>query len=61
MKKTYIKNWLSDLIIIVNTILLILVSAESDNLFIFITSKIIILIIMYLNTYILIKYSKYFK
>lgn len=61
MKKTYIKNWLSDLIIIVNTILLILVSAESDNTFIFITSKVIILIIMYLNTYILIKYSKYFK
>lgn len=58
MKKRYLKRWVEYLIVTVQLILFMIMGAESDNLKVFIFSKIIALILFYLNSLILLKYSR---
>lgn len=60
MKKRYLKKWVEYGIIIVQFILIMILSADSDNFNVFIISKIIVLLILYINHLILEKYTKLF-
>lgn len=58
MKKRYLKKWVEYNIIFIQCILIILLSAETENLKVFIISKIIILLIFYINYLILKNYTR---
>lgn len=57
MKKRYLKKWVEYSIIIIQFILIMILSADSDNLSTFIISKIIVLLIFYINHLILKNYT----
>ena len=56
MKKRYLKKWVEYSIIFIQFILIMILSADSDNLKVFIISKIIALLIFYINHLILKNY-----
>ena len=60
MKKRYLKKWVLYSIIFIQCILILLLSAETENLNVFIISKIIILLIFYMNHLMLEKYTRLF-
>ena len=60
MKKRYLKKWVEYSIIFIQCILILLLSSEIENLKVFIISKIIILLIFYMNHLILEKYTRLF-
>ena len=59
MKKRYLKKWVEYSIIFIQFILIMILSADSDNLNVFIISKIIALLIFYINHLILIFFPIY--
>ena len=61
MKKRYLKKWVEYSIIFIQCILIILLSAETENLNVFIISKIIILLIFYINHLILKNYTRLYN
>ena len=61
MKKRYLKKWVEYSIIFIQCILIILLSAETENLKVFIISKIVILLIFYINHLILKNYTKLYN
>lgn len=60
MKKFYLKKWVECLIVTIQFILFIVLCADSDNFTIFVVSKIIGLILIYINHLILEKYTRLF-
>ena len=58
MKKIYLKKWVEVAIIFIQLILFMIVGSDCDDLKIFIVSKIIALIIFFVNHLILVKYTK---
>lgn len=58
MKKRYLKRWVEYLIVTVQLILFMIMGAESEDLKVFIFSKIIALTLFYINSLILLKYSR---
>lgn len=60
MKKFYLKKWVEYLIVTMQFILFIILCADSDNFTLFVVSKIIALIIFYINHLILEKYTRSF-
>lgn len=58
MKKRYLKKWVEYSIIFIQFILIMILSADCDNLNVFIISKIIALIIFYINHLILKNYTR---
>lgn len=60
MKKRYLKKWVENSIICIQFLLFLILCAECDNFIIFIISKIIALLIFYMNHLILEKYTKLF-
>ena len=58
MKKRYLKKWVEYSIIFIQFILIMILSADSDNLSTFIISKIIVLLIFYINHLILKNYTR---
>lgn len=59
MKKRFIlKKWVEYVFITLQFMLLLILIAESDNILIFIISKVIALIFMYINHNILVKYTR---
>ena len=58
MKKIYLKRWVEVTIIFIQAILFMIVGSECDDLKIFIVSKIIALVIFFVNHLILVKYTK---
>ena len=61
MKKRYLKKWVEYSIIFIQFILIMILGAESDNLNVFIISKIIASIIFYINHLILKNYTRLFN
>ena len=61
MKKRYLKNWVVNLLVIIQIMVVLLLSSDTSNLTLFIISKIILLTIFLINHFILYKYSKLFR
>lgn len=61
MKKRYLKNWVVNLLVIIQIMVVLLLSSDTSNLTLFIISKIILLAIFLINHFILYKYSKLFR
>lgn len=61
MKKRYLKKWVEYGIIIIQFILIMILSADSDNINVFIISKIIVLLILYINHLILKNYTRLYN
>lgn len=58
MKKEIFKKWVEYSIIFIQFILIMILGADSDNLNVFIISKIIALLVFYMNHLILKNYTK---
>ena len=61
MKKRNLKQWVVNTLIIINFIAIMLMSAECDDTALFISSKLIALLIFAFNNYLLFKYSNLFE
>lgn len=61
MKKRYLKKWVEYSIIFIQFILIMILGADSDNFNVFILSKIIALIIFYINHLILKNYTRLYN
>lgn len=59
MKKLRLKKWVVNVIMIISVLLLILLGAECDSTFTFITSKISVMFILFLNYKILDKFTDF--
>ena len=60
MKKRYLKTWIEYSIICIQFLLFLILCSECNNFKIFVLSKIIALIIFYINHLILEKYTRLF-
>lgn len=56
-----LKNWVVNLIVFIQLLLILILSCDADNTFIFIITKIIFLIPFIINHIILVKYSNLFN
>ena len=61
MKKLYLKNHIQKLLLIYQIILIILISCECNNIQTFMLSKLITLILIYVNHIIIKKYTKIYN
>lgn len=61
MKKRYLKKWVEYSIIIIQFLLIMILSADGVNFNVFIISKIIALLIFYINHLILKNYTKLYN
>lgn len=59
--KRYLKKWVENLLLIIEFIIIILLSADCDSLLYFTISKIILVFILLLNFHILYNYSRLFN
>ena len=59
MKKLKLKKWVVNLIVIMSVFLIILLGAECENTMTFITSKISVMFILFLNYKILDKFTDF--
>ena len=57
-RKEYLKKWVEVVIVFIQVILFMILAGDCDDLKIFIVSKIIVLIIFFVNHLILVKYTK---
>ena len=57
-RKLYLKKWVEVAIIFIQAILFMIVVSDCDDLKIFIVSKLIALVIFFVNHLILVKYTK---
>lgn len=58
MKRIVLKRWVEVVIIFMQVILIMILGSESDDLKVFVISKLIALIIFVINSLILFKYSR---
>lgn len=61
MKKRYLKQWVVNTLIIINFIAIMFMGADCDDMALFISSKLIALLIFAFNNYLLFKYSDLFE
>ena len=61
MKKRYLKKWVEYILLTIQFMLILIIGGESDNLSVFIISKLIALVLLFLNHLILVKYTKLYK
>lgn len=61
MKKRYLKRWVEYLIITIQFLLFMLLGSETEDLKLFIISKIIFLILFLIDHLILVKYSRLYE
>lgn len=59
MKKLRLKRWVVNVIVIISVLLLILLGAECENTMTFITSKISVMFVLFLNYKILDKFTDF--
>lgn len=59
MKKLRLKKWVVNVIVIISVLLLILLGAECENMMTFITSKISVMFVLFLNYKILDKFTDF--
>ena len=60
-RKEYLKKWVEGVIIFIQVILFITLAGDCDNIKTFIISKLIILILIYINHIIIKKYTKIYN
>lgn len=56
-----LRKWVENLLVIIQLILIILLSAEVENMSLFVLSKIVIFVGMMLNHKIIIKYTNFYN
>ena len=61
MKKRYLKKWVEYILLTIQFMLILIIGGESDNLSVFIISKLIAFVLLFLNHLILVKYTKLYK
>lgn len=61
MKKIYLKKWVEVVIVFIQVILFMTLAGDCDNITTFIVSKLIILILIYVNHIIIKKYTKIYN
>ena len=61
MKKIYLKKWVEVVIVFIQVILFMTLAGDCDNITTFIISKLIILILIYVNHIIIKKYTKIYN
>lgn len=61
MKKRYLKGWVEYLLMTIQCLLIMLLSSETEDLKLFIISKIIFMIVFLINHLILVKYTKLYE
>lgn len=61
MKKRYLKKWVEYSIIFIQFILIMILGADSDNLNVFIISKIIALLLFYIDHLVLKNYTRLYN
>lgn len=61
MKKRYLKGWVEYLLISIQCLLVMLLGSETEDLKLFIISKIIFMIVLLINHLILAKYGKLYE
>lgn len=61
MKKRYLKKWVEYVLLTIQFMLILIIGGESDNLSVFIISKLIALVLLFLNHLILVKYTKLYE
>ena len=61
MKKRRLKKWVVNTLIIINFMAILFMSADCDDMTLFIVSKIIALVIFAFNNYLLFKHSNLFE
>lgn len=61
MKKRYLKGWVEYLLISIQCLLVMLLGSETEDLKLFIISKIIFMILLLINHLILVKYGKLYE
>lgn len=59
MKKLKLKKWVVNLIVIMSVLMFVLLGAECDSTFTFITSKISVMFVLFLNYKILDKFTDF--
>lgn len=60
-RKEYLKKWVEVVIVFIQVILFMILAGDCDDLKIFIASKIIALVIFFVNHLILVKYTKLYN
>ena len=58
MKRIYLKKWITNLILMMQVLLFIMLGSDCESTTLFITSKIVILLIMYMNHLIIKNYTR---
>lgn len=61
MKKRHLKQWVVNTLIIINFITIMFMGADCDDMTLFISSKLIALLIFAFNNYLLFKHSNLFE
>lgn len=61
MKKRHLKQWVVNILTIINFIAIMFMGADCDNMALFISSKLIALLIFAFNNYLLFKHSNLFE
>lgn len=60
-KKVVLKKWVEYILLTIQFMLILILGAESDNFIIFLISKLIALVIFFVNHLILVKYTKLYE
>ena len=60
-KKVILKKWTQYILLSIQFMLILIIGGESDNLSVFIISKLIALTLLFLNHLILVKYTKLYE
>ena len=61
MKRIYLKKWITNLILMMQMLLFIMLGSDCESTSLFITSKIVILLIMYMNHLIIKNYTRLYE
>lgn len=61
MKRIYLKKWIANLILMMQMLLFIMLGSDCENTTLFIISKIVILLIMYMNHLIIKNYTRLYE
>lgn len=61
MKRIYLRQWLTNLIVMIQMLLFIILGSDCESTSLFIISKIVILLIMYMNHLIIKNYTRFYE
>ena len=61
MKRIYLKKWITNLILMMQMLLFIMLGSDCESTTLFITSKIVILLIIYMNHLIIKNYTRLYE